>query len=189
MKFVENYFDELKKTINKVSLKDIEKIVNALYEAYENDQQIFLIGNGGSASLASHFACDLGKGTVENFNSNEKRFKIISLTDNISTITAYANDLSYEDIFSQQLKNLMNPKDIALAITASGNSPNILRGIEEASKLETITIGFIGFDGGKLKNMVDYYIHVPSNNYGIIEDIHTSLMHAICQNLNEIRKK
>lgn len=183
--FIKNYLDELKETMDKISYDKIGKVINVLSDAHQKNKQIFIMGNGGSASLASHFSTDLGKGTLGKFDSNKKRFRVISLTDNVSTITAYANDLGYEDIFSQQLRNLISPKDVAIAISASGNSPNILRGVEEASRLEAVTIGFVGFDGGKLKNIVDYYLHVPLNNYGIVEDIHTSLVHIICSYLKE----
>lgn len=187
MKFVKNYFEELKKTIDKVSVKDIKKVTDILYDCYEKDKQIFIIGNGGSASTASHFACDLGKGTIKNvYDEKEKRLRVISLTDNMPIITAIGNDLGYENIFSQQLRNLVNPKDVVVAITGSGNSENILKGIYTASKLEAISVGFTGFDGGKLKKMVDYNIHVPSDNYGIIEDIHMALTHNISAYIKKI---
>lgn len=185
--FAENYFEELKSTIDKISLKDIETVKNILYSAYEKNKQIFVLGNGGSASLASHFACDLGKGTLERHYGDEKRFKVTAL-DNLAIITAYANDVGYEEVFVQQLKNLVNPGDVVLAISGSGNSENVLKAIEYASRSKAVTIGFTGFDGGKLRDLIDYEIHVPSDNYGVVEDIHTILTHLVSSNLAEIKK-
>ena len=188
MKYINNYFNELKETRDKVSHEEIEKVINVLFDAYQKNQQIFIMGNGGSASLASHFATDLGKGTLNRCYEDKKRFKVISLTDNVAILTAYANDLNFEDCFAQQLRNLVIPKDIVLAITGSGNSKNVLKAIDYASKSNAITIGFTGFDGGKLKSIVDYSINVPSQNYGIIEDIHTNLTHLISLRLSELKQ-
>jgi len=189
MGFIKNYFKELKETIDEISIEAIKKVTDILYDAYKKDKQIFIIGNGGSASTASHFACDLNKGTLQRvYDEKEKRFRVISLTDNVAHLTALANDLSYNDIFSQQLKNLVNPGDIVVAITGSGNSKNILNAVDTASKSGVITIGFLGFDGGKLKDKVDYYIHIPSNHYGRIEDLHLVLAHLISSYLTEMKK-
>ena len=189
MEFIKNYFKELKETIDKISVEDIKRVTNIIYKAYKRDKQIFIIGNGGSASTASHFACDLSKGTLQRiYDEKEKRFRVISLTDNVAHLTALANDLDYNDIFSQQLRNLVNPDDIVIAITGSGNSQNILNAADTASKSGAITIGFLGFDGGKLKDKVDYYIHIPSNHYGRIEDLHLVLSHLISSYLTEMKK-
>lgn len=189
MEFIKNYFKELKKTIDKISVEDIKRVTDILYKAYEQDKQIFIIGNGGSASTASHFACDLSKGTLQRiYDEKEKRFRAISLTDNVAHLTALANDLDYDDIFSQQLRNLINKEDILISITGSGNSQNILNAVDTASKLGAITIGFLGFDGGKLKSKVNYYIHIPSNHYGRIEDLHLVLAHLISSYLHEMKK-
>ena len=189
MEFIKNYFKELKKIIDEISVEDIKGVIDTLYKAYKQDKQIFIIGNGGSASTASHFACDLSKGTLQRiYDEKEKRFKVISLTDNVAHLTALANDLDYRDIFSQQLRNLVNPGDIVIAITGSGNSQNILDAVDTASKSGAITIGFLGFDGGKLKDKVDHYIHVPSNHYGRIEDLHLILAHLISSYLTEMKK-
>jgi len=189
MEFIKNYFKELKKTIDEISVKDIKKVTDILYKAYKKDKQIFIIGNGGSASTASHFACDLSKGTLQRiYDEKEKRFRVISLTDNVAHLTALANDLDYNDVFVQQLKNLINKEDILISITESGNSQNILNAVDTASKLGAITIGFLGFDGGKLKEKVAHYIHVPSNHYGRIEDLHLVLAHLISSYLTEMKK-
>lgn len=190
MEFIKNYFNELKKEMDNISNEDIKKVTDVLYDAYKKNKQIFIIGNGGSASTASHFACDLSKGTLQRiYDEKEKRFRVLSATDNVAIITAFGNDLGYDNIFSQQIKNLITPGDIVIAITGSGNSPNILSAIEMATRVGAVTIGFLGFDGGKLNKMVDYSIHVPSNNYGRIEDLHLVLSHLISSYLTEMKKK
>jgi len=189
VEFIRNYFEELKKTIDKISVEDIKKVTDLLYDAYKKNRQIFIIGNGGSASTASHFACDLGKGTLQRvYDEKEKRFRAISMVDNVALLTALSNDLSYGDVFSQQLRNLINYGDILIAISGSGNSQNILSAVDTASKSGAITIGFLGFDGGKLKDKVDYYIHVPSDHYGRIEDLHLVLAHLISSYLTKMKK-
>lgn len=190
MEFIKNYFSELKNTVDSMPVEDIKKVVDILFDAYKKNRQIFIIGNGGSASISSHFACDLNKGTLQRvYDENEKRFKAISMTDNVAILTALANDLSYDDIFAQQLRNLINPEDIVIAISGSGNSKNILNAIDTASKSGAVTIGFLGFNGGKLKEKVDHYIHVQSNHYGRIEDLHLVLTHLISSYLAEMKKK
>lgn len=189
MDFIRDYFYQLTKEVAEISLKDIKKVALVLFDAYKKDRQIFIFGNGGSATLASHFACDLGKGTLHRvYDQKEKRFRVISMADNVALLTAYANDLGYENIFSQQLKNLVNKGDVVVAITGSGNSPNVLRAIKTAKNRGAITIAFLGFDGGKLKKMVDYSLHVHSNHYGRIEGIHSVLTHLITAYLTEIKK-
>ncbi|MBU0536626.1 MAG: SIS domain-containing protein [Nanoarchaeota archaeon] len=188
--FVKAYFNELKNTIDNVSLEDTKKAVDMIYKAYKENKQIFLIGNGGSAATASHFACDLNKGTLQRvYDKNERRFRVISMADNVSILTAYGNDLSYDDIFSQQLKNLVNEGDMVIAITGSGNSKNILNGLKTASEVGAVTVAFLGFDGGEAKNMVDHSVLVPSNHYGRIEDIHMVLCHLISSYITEMKKK
>lgn len=180
------YLGELIKALGSLNLEDFDAIVNILLKAYKENKQIFIMGNGGSAALASHFACDLGKGTLQNaYDDKEKRFKVISLADNTALMTAYSNDLSYEQVFSQQLKNLVNKDDIVIGISASGNSKNVINAIELAKKNKAITIGLLGFDGGKLKDIVDFKIWVNSHNYGIAEDIHLALQHMICFTIKE----
>jgi D-sedoheptulose 7-phosphate isomerase len=152
------------------------RIVDVLVEAYETGSMIYLFGNGGSASLASHFACDLGKGTA---NGTGKRFRVLALTDNVPLMTAWANDSRYEDIFAEQLVNLVRPKDVAFAISGSGNSPNVLRALRVAREAGAITVGLGGFHGGKMKELCDVSMIVPSDNMQIIEDLHMSTAHAL----------
>jgi len=188
--FSKDYFKKLKKAIDNLDLLKIQKIIEILFEAYKNDKNIFIFGDGGSASTASHFACDLGKGTLQNvYDEKEKRFRVISLTDNIATITALGNDLSFKDIFSQQLANLLNEGDVVIGISAKGNSVNVIKAIQYAKKCKAKTIGFLGFKtGGKLAKLVDYEIIVQDEHYGRVEDIHLILEHLITNYLAELKK-
>jgi len=184
---IEEYFNKLKKGLDRLDRNKIKKIIDILYKAWEEERQIFILGNGGSASTASHFACDIGKGTLgRKYNDKDmKRFKAISLTDNVATITAYGNDLSFNDIFSQQLNNLVREGDVVIAITGSGNSPNILKAIEVAKRFKAVTVGFLGFDGGKVKDLVDHPLIFNDDHYGRIEDAHLILEHLISSALYE----
>ncbi|MBE3137509.1 MAG: SIS domain-containing protein [Thermoplasmata archaeon] len=176
MDFIKKYVDDLKKTISLVNENDIKSVINVLEKARETGKTIFTMGNGGSASTASHFVNGLSQGaTVE----GRSRFKAVGLTDNIPNMLAYANDLGYENIFVEQLKNLMKEGDIVIGISGSGNSPNVLKGIEYANTHNAVSIGFTGYDGGKLKKMVKYSIHVPCNFMEMVEDIHLATTHLI----------
>jgi D-sedoheptulose 7-phosphate isomerase len=186
MESADEYIEELKKALESIDLKEIEKISEVLIRAYETEKSVFIIGNGGSASTASHFACDLSKGTLErHYDMNKKRFRAYSLTDNVALLTAYGNDLSYDDIFSQQLKNLIKQGDILIVLTGSGNSNSIIKAVKLANDTGAITIGLLGFDGGKVAGMLDNKMVVQSNNYGVIEDLHLMLEHIFCQNLKK----
>ena len=175
--YSKSYIDYLSTVLNNISLKDIEKFVEVLLEARERESSIFFIGNGGSAATASHFANDIAIGT----RTYEKPFRAISLCDNQAVITAIANDDGYEKIFSQQLQVLLKKQDVVVAISASGNSPNLLDAIDTAKKMNTITVGISAFDGGKMKEMVDVSLHVPTEKgeYGPAEDAHMVLDHLI----------
>ncbi|MCD6506786.1 SIS domain-containing protein [Candidatus Poribacteria bacterium] len=157
-------------------IKVIRQAVEVMLESYRKGGTIFVAGNGGSASTASHFACDLGKGTAV---EGKPRLRVISMADNLSLLTAWANDVSYEAIFVEQLKNLMRPDDLLIAISASGNSPNVLRAAEYARQLGCKVIGLTGFGGGKLAKLADIAIVVESDKYGPVEDIHLVLDHIM----------
>jgi D-sedoheptulose 7-phosphate isomerase len=188
--FASSYFRELEKIFKKISAKDIDDITNAIYNAYTNGRTIFILGNGGSASTASHFACDLGKGTLSRvYDPSESRFRVVSLTDNVATITAYANDLSFDDIFVQQLRNLVHKGDVVIAITGSGNSKNVIKAMKYARECGAITIGLLGFDGGKVKKLLDRSVVVPTSHYGRIEDMHMILEHMITDYLRNRMKE
>jgi len=171
------YFDSLSTAVSKLSADGIEEIAEALLVTYDRGGKVLLFGNGGSASLASHFACDLGKGTSN--GRQRKRFRAIALTDNIPMMTAWANDSSYEDIFSEQMINLVEAGDVAFAISGSGNSPNVLKALHTAREAKAVCIGLTGFQGGKMKSICDICFVVPSDNMQIIEDLHLSIAHAL----------
>jgi D-sedoheptulose 7-phosphate isomerase len=158
--------------------EEIDQVINELMQAYEHGKNIFMFGNGGSASLASHFACDLGKGTVISENG-QKRFRVLALTDNIPLMTAWANDSCYDQIFAEQLRNFVASGDVVLAISGSGNSPNVLRGLEVARSHGARTIGLTGFEGGKMKSLCNICVVLRSDNMQVIEDFHLSMTHAI----------
>lgn len=174
----EEYFRMYPRAIAELPYEKIDQVISQLIDACEHGKNVFLFGNGGSAALASHFACDLGKGTLFD-RARQKRFRAMALTDNIPLMTAWANDSSYKDIFAEQLSNFVAQGDVAFAISGSGNSPNVLRGLEVARHHGACTIGLTGFEGGKMKNLCDICMIIPSNNMQVIEDFHLSVMHAI----------
>ena len=139
---------------------DIARTIDILTQARTEGKRIFVMGNGGSAAMASHFACDLGKGTVQ---EGKTRFKVLSLNDNIPLLTAYANDFGYETVFAEPLASLAEPGDVAMAISSSGNSPNVLRAMDVARERGLTTIGITGFKGGKLKEKVDVRVIAPAD--------------------------
>jgi D-sedoheptulose 7-phosphate isomerase len=171
-----SYFEALSDTVGRLPHVDVERIVSLLMTAFEDQRTVFLFGNGGSAALASHFACDLGKGTA---NGSGRRFRVMALTDNVPVMTAWANDSHYEDIFAEQLLNFVCPEDVAFAISASGNSPNVIKALVVARHAGATTVGLTGFAGGKMKSLCDTCVVVPSNNMQLIEDLHLSVAHAL----------
>lgn len=186
MDHIVNYVAELHQTLDRLPLELIDRVINILHEARLSHKQIFIMGNGGSASTASHFVADLGKNTRREGWPN---FRVIGLTDNMAIFSAYANDEGYENVFAHQLASFVRPLDIVIAISASGNSPNVIKAIELAKKVRARTIGFTGFDGGKLGSLVDLHVHVPSNLIEHVEDIHLMLEHLICKNLREMAQQ
>jgi D-sedoheptulose 7-phosphate isomerase len=174
----EEYFGMYQQVVANLPHEEIDGVVTDLMFAYEHGRHIFIFGNGGSAALASHFACDLGKGTIVSDNG-QKRFRVMALTDNVPLMTAWANESCYEQIFAEQLRNFIAPSDVAFAISGSGNSPNVLRGLEVARSHGARTLGLTGFEGGKMKSLCDICIILPSNNMQVIEDFHLSVTHAI----------
>jgi D-sedoheptulose 7-phosphate isomerase len=171
------YFEELQRVLAILSHESINQIAAAFVDAYESHRSIFLFGNGGSASLASHFACDLGKGTA--YCNGGKRLRAMALTDNLATLTAWANDSDYEDVFSEQLRNFVQAGDVAFAISGSGNSKNVLNALRVARESQARTVGISGFQGGQMKALCDICVVVPSDNMQIIEDLHVAVTHSI----------
>jgi D-sedoheptulose 7-phosphate isomerase len=182
MERIQKYIDEMQQTLDQLPLEQIDKVIDLLFEARITGKQVFTMGNGGSASTASHFVCDLSKNTRR---EDLPSFRVIGLTDNIASITAYANDEGYENIFAQQLANLVNPGDVVIGISTSGNSPNVIEAIDLANRANAKTIAFTGFDGGKLGSLADIHVCVPSNSVEQIEDVHLMLEHLICRALRE----
>lgn len=174
----QEYFEKYPRVTANLPHRVIEQAIGELLRAYEDGKSVFIFGNGGSAALASHFACDLSKGTVIG-NNGHKRFRVMALTDNVPLLTAWANDSSYESIFAEQLRNIAAPGDVAFAISGSGNSPNVLQALEVARDVRATMVGLTGFEGGKMKNLCDVCVVVPSDNMQIIEDFHLSVTHAI----------
>ena len=181
-----SYFELLSRSIQSLPFEDVERVTGILVRAYEQQRTVFVFGNGGSAALASHFACDLGKGTV---NGSSKRFRVMALTDNVPLMTAWANDARYEDIFAEQLANFAVPGDIAFAISGSGNSANVLNALRVAKQAGATTVGLAGFAGGRMLALCDACIVVPCDNMQIIEDLHLCIAHSlftcICSRLGQ----
>ena len=172
-----NYYKEnLISTINKLDSDELINLANAFLEARNNQNTIFVFGNGGSGSTASHMVCDIIKGCSY---KKDLKFKIICLNDNVPTILAYANDVSYDDVFVEQLKNLMSKDDLVIGISGSGNSENIIRAISYANSNGAKTFGMTGFDGGKLKKMSNKSINANINDMQISEDIHLICLHIL----------
>jgi D-sedoheptulose 7-phosphate isomerase len=181
--FLERVGAELKR----IDPNEIKALADAIYERYEQGRLVFIIGNGGSGSNASHFCEDLGKGTLrrEDFdNDKKKRLKVLSLTDNTPYILAWGNDEGFDRVFLEQLKNLASPGDLLVAISGSGNSPNILRAVEWANQHGLTTFGCTGFSGGKLRTLAQQGLHVPLDDMGIVESIHLTAFHWIVDNLH-----
>jgi D-sedoheptulose 7-phosphate isomerase len=174
--YVTAYFERLKSTIDAMPIDRIEAMGEILFQAYRHDKQVFVIGNGGSAATASHMACDLGKNTIA---ANRPRFRILSLNDNMPLFSALANDLGYERVFAEQLVNLIRPGDVLVAISGSGNSPNILEALRYARERAATIIALLGFEGGAAIDLADEYILVPASDYGLIEDMHMILDHVL----------
>ncbi|MDQ6711522.1 MAG: SIS domain-containing protein [Candidatus Dormibacteraeota bacterium] len=169
---------EVRSVLAEIPLEDMERVVRIILDAYRRGKHVYIVGNGGSATTATHFACDLSKATIV---EGRARLRVTSLTDNIALLTAWANDTSYEGVFAEQLRNLLNPGDVVIAISASGNSPNVLAAVEVAHALGGTTVGLVGFEGGALKSAVNTAIHVQSKSYGVVEDCHLVLEHAITE--------
>lgn len=183
---MEKYKSALIKHLELLDLEAVRAVEKKLIEAYRDCKSVYIVGNGGSAATASHFACDLLK-IIE--DHSKPRFKAHSLVDNNSVITALGNDIGYENIFWDQINAHLNPHDLLIAFSASGNSPNILKAVEAAKENGGFVIGFTGFSGGKLREKADLSIHIPCDNYGIVEDIHLSLEHMISQSLKKTFKE
>ncbi len=185
--YIDKYFTDMRKVIDRMSVEDIDRVIELLFSAWKNDRTVFIMGNGGSASTATHFACDLSKCTIVD---GKKRFRVICLNDNIPLISALVNDEGFDNLFSEQLKNLMRPGDVVIGISVHGGSgkdkagswsQNLLKAIKLAQDdYQGTTIGFSGFDGGAMKEMADACIVVPFDSTPQVESFHLALEHLIC---------
>jgi D-sedoheptulose 7-phosphate isomerase len=190
-RFVNRFLTEFADVARRLSEDDINRAIDLLFEAWRKGSKIFIIGNGGSASTATHFACDLAKTTAV---EGKKRFKVISLTDNVPLLTALTNDEGFASIFVEQLRNLLEKDDVLIAISVHGGSgqdkaglwsQNLLAAIQYAKDNHARTIGMAGFDGGAFKTMTDVCIVVPANSTPYVESWHATLEHLICSSLKE----
>jgi D-sedoheptulose 7-phosphate isomerase len=176
------YLSELTTVLENLPLAAAKRAADIVYRAYQTDHTVFTFGNGGSAALASHLAADLGKSTHFPGPASvqqSKRMKILSLADNVPMLTAWGNDTSYENIFAGQMENFIHAGDVAFGISGSGNSPNVLRALELARKVGAMTVGLTGCGGGKMKDLLDCPIIIPSHHMQQVEDAHLILAHLI----------
>jgi D-sedoheptulose 7-phosphate isomerase len=173
---LDEYLSRLQTAVDALPRERMDALGETLLRAYRNNKQVFLLGNGGSSSTASHMAADLAKNTI---GPNMKRFRIVSLNDNAAIVTALANDLGYENIFSEQLTNLVQVGDVLIVVSASGNSPNVLKAMRYARSRSAEVIGLLGFDGGAAAELADIALIVPSDHYGVVEDIHLIVNHIL----------
>jgi D-sedoheptulose 7-phosphate isomerase len=180
---VDEYLTRLEQTVRRLSRQDIWAIIQVFYRAWQEQRQIFLIGNGGSAATASHMANDLNKLTVV---EGMPRMKAIALTDNVPLMTAWSNDTSYENAFSEQMRNFIRPGDIVVCISTSGNSASILSAVEVGRQFDATIIGFTGDPGGRLRQIADYCVAIPDDHIGRQEDGHMILDHVIANTLRDL---
>jgi D-sedoheptulose 7-phosphate isomerase len=181
--FYLEYINRKNDLLHKIDFKELDKIINLLKKSFNNSNILYTCGNGGSSSLADHFTCDFIKQTN---NQTNLKVKSISLTSNFSLISAIANDVSYDKIFSFQIEKLCKKNDVLFLFSVSGNSPNLVEAIKVGKKIGVKTVSFTGFDGGKLSKMSDYNLNFPIANFGIVEDCHISIMHYLSQYLRNI---
>jgi len=181
------FLDRVAEELSRIDEAEIAALAGAIWECYEQGRTVFLCGNGGSGSNSSHFCEDLGKGTLkrEDFdNDRKKRLRVLSLTDNTPYILAWGNDEGFDRVFVEQLKNLARPGDLLIAISGSGNSPNVLRAVEWANRNGLKTFGCTGFSGGKLRVLAQQGLHVPLDDMGIVESIHLTAFHWVVDDLH-----
>lgn len=176
MSFTQSYVHELQGVLASLDLAKVDQAIDWFRETREGGGTIYLCGNGGSAASVSHITCDIVKGCSY---LRDKKFRVMALTDNLATITAYANDVGYEEVFVEQLRNFATPKDLVLAVSGSGNSPNVVKALEYARTVPCRTIAFTGRDGGKLAPLGDLNLHVNEQHMGRIEDAHMTMLHMI----------
>ena len=179
--FMNSYITRLAEILEGINGREFEEFITALHKAYQKESNIFIFGNGGSATTASHFACDMNKGTG---HGKSKKFKVVCLNDNVPILLAYANDISYDDVFVQQLKNFVRAEDLVIGVSGSGNSENIVRAVSYANERGIATFGICGFDGGSLKNVAQNSLVIDCDDMQKIEDAHLIIFHCAMQWFN-----
>jgi D-sedoheptulose 7-phosphate isomerase len=180
------YLERLRAELTRVDAAEVNQLSDLIYAAFQDGKTVFIIGNGGSACTASHLGEDLGKGCLRQedlCDESRRRLRVLSLTDNVGWLTAIGNDCGYDQIFVQQLMNFGQPGDLAIAISGSGNSPNVLAAVDWANRHGLVTFGMTGFDGGKLRQVQHSGLHVPLDDMGMVEAIHGCIMHWIIDDL------
>ena len=184
---VRPFLERVAQELTRIDPAEVQALADAVHDCFRHGRLVFLCGNGGSGSNASHFCEDLGKGTLrrEDFdNDRKKRLRVLSLTDNTPYILAWGNDEGFERVFVEQLKNLAQPGDLLIAISGSGNSPNVLRAVDWANRNGLKTFGCTGFGGGKLRTLAQQGLHVPLDDMGIVESIHLTAFHWVVDDLH-----
>ncbi|MCQ2739240.1 MAG: SIS domain-containing protein [bacterium] len=181
--FIDCYFEKIKQTLDNIDRNELKDLAEILLSARDMGKHIYIMGNGGSASTASHFVCDFNKGI---HTKDDKHFNVRCLNDNIPTMLAYANDLSYDDLFVEQLKNFLEPYDVVIALSGSGNSTNVLKAIDYANSKRAITVGITGYNGGKLKEIASVSVNTNIDDMQISEDVHLIITHLLFRIISEM---
>ena len=174
----DSYIARLSSALERLDRGEVERFIALLLEAYEREAHIFVIGNGGSAATAGHFACDLNKGVTHGM---KKRFRAVALADSQASLMAYANDTCYEDVFIEPLRNFLRPGDLVVALSGSGNSKNVLRAVEYANENGGVTVGLTGYDGGELRRIAQHSVNARTDDMQVSEDIHLAVTHIAMQ--------
>ena len=183
---VDEYFKRLQAELGRLDRSQVTEMADLIHKAWQDEKTVFIFGNGGSATLASHLAEDLGKGCLRESDlsdESQKRLRVLSLTDNVGWITAVGNDVGYDQIFLQQLMNYGQPNDLAIAISGSGNSPNVVKAVDWANRHGLTSFGMTGYDGGKLRQIQKAGLHVALDDMGMVESIHACVIHWIVDDL------
>lgn len=175
-----DYVGRLRGVLGTLDVPSIEQAVQAIIRAYDQDRTVFICGNGGSATTATHMTADLGKNSAV---PGKKRLRVLGLADNMSWFSALANDLGYENVFVEQMTNFLQADDLVIAISASGNSPNVVKAAQYARDNGGKVVALVGFQGGKLKDIADVAVHIPIEDYGVVEDSHLMLDHIFVEAL------
>ncbi len=183
MDAISTYFSGIERMLWAISQPHLQQVLCLLEQAYFERHRIFIMGNGGSAATASHFALDLAKNTIA---PAAPRLKAISLTDHVPLITAWSNDTAYEHVFAEQLANMIEPGDVAIGISTSGNSSNVINALRLTKQLGGMTIGLLGAEGGMIKDIVDAYVLAPGGNIEQEEDAHMIIAHVITQHMHQV---